>query len=46
MPGEPLGCPSVSPVLDSDLVNYLCYSRAEVFDTLGEGTVAVGFMSC
>lgn len=43
--GELLGCPSVILMLDSDLVNYLCHSRAEVFDILGEYTVVVGLMS-
>lgn len=43
--GEPLGCPGVILMLDSDLVNYLCHSRAEVFDILGEYTVVVGFMN-
>lgn len=43
--GKPLGCPSVILMLDSDLVNYLCHSRAGVFDILGEYTVVVGLMS-
>lgn len=45
MQGEPLGCPSVILILDSDLINYLCYLRAEVFDTSGECTVGVGLTS-
>lgn len=45
MQGEPLGCPSVILMLDSELVSYLCHSRAEVFAILGEYTVVVGFTS-
>lgn len=40
-----VGCPSVILMLDSDLVNYLCYFRAEIFDILGECPVVVGLMS-
>lgn len=33
--GEPVWRPGVILMLDSDLVNYLCYLRAEVFGPSG-----------
>lgn len=45
MQGKSLECPSVILMWDSDLVNYLCYFRAEVFDTVDKCTVVVGLIS-
>lgn len=45
MQGKSLGCPSVILMWDSDLVNYLCYFRAEVFDIMDKCTVVVGLIS-
>lgn len=43
--GEPVRCPGTVLMLDSDLVNYLCYLRAEVFGPSGKHTVVAGLAS-
>lgn len=43
--GEPVRCPGMILMLDSDLVDYLCYLRAEVFGPSGKHTVVAGLTS-
>ena len=43
--GEPVRCPGTILMLDSDLVDYLCYLRAEVFGPSGKHAVVAGLTS-